>query len=333
MSDPPQVAALGHVVIERLLAPGRVARARKRARLELGHGADVVDRHGTQLAVDAGKRVVHAGDGGRQRLFEAQPSALVLLGIGEARVDGQHEGRIARVNGAVRDAPEHARSDGGTKQALARGMPGVLVSEAREARGLKLGAVLLEAIARKHDLPGVVARGPSLDGIGRLHDGLDLKQAHGAVLTHLVEGRVDLAAHGVSHNAHEPAHAVGPHAPGNGVERGHPVERAPQAARESLCRGDADAHARERAGTAPHEHRVHVRHRKAGAAQDVQARGHELLVGMAATQMVAARQQLDALLTQTPDGAGKHVRRRVDGKDDLLGSGFAHGLGPFMWCE
>ena len=54
---------------------------------------------------------------------------------------------------------------------------------------------------------------------------------------------------------------------------------------------------------------------------------------MAATQVVAARQQLDAFLAQTPDGAGKHVRRRVDGKDDLLGSGFAHGLGPFMWCE
>ena len=212
-------------------------------------------------------------------------------------------------------------------------MPGVLIGKTREPRGLKPGTILLEAIARERDLAGIRASRPRLDGDGHLHDGLHLKQAHGTVLVHLVQPGIDLAAHGVTHDAHKAANTGRPRAPGNSVERGGAVERASQAARQALGRGDANAHARERARATPHEHRVDVIHRKPRARQDIQARGHELLVGVPTAQVVATRQKLDTRLAHATNGAGKHVRRRVNGQDNLLGSGFAHGLGPFTWCE
>lgn len=86
--------------------------------------------------MDAGQRVVHAGEvnGGRSR--KAQARALVLLGVGEARVDGQDQ---RRVSGCVKGAG----LNGGAHQAFAGGVPRLL---RRHLRGAKAGALKARAV-------------------------------------------------------------------------------------------------------------------------------------------------------------------------------------------
>ena len=95
----------------------------------------------------------------------------------------------------------------GAQQPLPRRMPHVLVGKAREAGRLELRPILLEPVAGKHDLVVVGTPSPRGDGRGHLGHRLDVEEPLGAGLAHLVEGRVDLAAHGIPHHAHEPAHA------------------------------------------------------------------------------------------------------------------------------
>ena len=312
--DPPAASGLGELLVEHLLSPRRVRRGLVGGSLERGHGGGVVHRHGTKLQVDARERVIDAGELHGRRLLEAQAGALGLLGVGEARVDGQDQRRVAGL--FVKDPS----LDGRAQQSLARGVPRLLGREGREARGLKARTVLDQAVARERELGRVGATCPrSHAGVGLRH-GLGREGAVRARLVELVDAGVHLAAHGVARHGERAARAGVPRRPRHRIERGGSKERKPRAAREALGRGDADAHTRERAGAAPHEHGVEVVHRKAGLRERPLRRGHQLHVGLASAQMVARGQHRHGTVrAHAPDGTGQHVRGRVQRKDGLLG--------------
>ena len=77
--------------------------------------------------------------------------------------------------------------------------------------------------------------------------------------------------------------------PGGRVERRGAIQRHAQPARKALTCGNANAHARERPGTATNQHLVHVRHGKARTAKALKGRGGQLDVGLAAAEVVARR--------------------------------------------
>ena len=91
--DPPAAARLGELLVEHALRPRRVRRALVGRGLERRHCGGVVERHRAKLQVNARERVIHTGKLHRRRRLEAQARALGLLGVGEARVDGQDERR------------------------------------------------------------------------------------------------------------------------------------------------------------------------------------------------------------------------------------------------
>ena len=253
--------------------------------------------------MDASQRVVHAGkvNGGRGR--KAQARALVLLGVGEARVDGQDQ---RRVSGGVKGAG----LNGGAHQALAGGVPRLLRRHLRGAKAgaLKARAVLDQAVSGEGKLISILLGSPGLDAGVSLHDGLRGEGAVGAGLVQLVDAGVDLAAHGVSGHGELAADAGLVGGPGHGVERRGSVERTSQAAGKALCRGNANTHAREGAGAASHQNRVHVRHAKASVCQRALAGAHELHVCLAAAEVVGGGQNLHGAICHARDGAGQHVR-------------------------
>ena len=314
MRDPPATTGLGELLVEHLLRPRRVRRALVGGRLERGHGGGIVHRHGAQLQVDARKRVVHAGELDGRRLLEAKARALRLLGVREARVDGQDQRRVAGL--LVKDPSLH----GSPQEPLARGVPRPLGREGREPRGLKAGAVLGQAVARERKPGGIGPLRPRGHAGIRLEHGLGREGAVRTGLVKLVDAGIDLAAHGVSRHGEHAARARGPRRPRHRVERGGAIERKPRAARKALGRGNANPHARERARATPHEHGVQVAHRKARVGERLLRRGHQLHVGLTATHMVARGQHRHgSVRAHAPDGAGQHVRRGVYGQDDLLG--------------
>ena len=317
MRDPPNVTRLREIVGEEAFAPGRVVRGREDLRLKRRHRGNVVHAHGTKLQMTVCERIVAAGHGNRLGLLEAQALGLVLLGVRKTGIDGQHERRVARLDvGADGGEPGSM----GTQQALALRVPDVLVREARKARRLKLGPVLLETVARECNVGGIGALRPCGNRLGHLGNRLHLKQALRPGLAHAIEARIDLAPHGIVHHAHQAANAGVPGAPGNRVERGGTKERALEPAGQALGRGDADAHARERTGPASHKHRVHVGHGAAGPRQHLGADAHQLLVGMATAQAVARRQHLYVrgclAGRELRQGARKHVSRGINRKHE-----------------
>ena len=214
--DPPAATGLGELLVEHLLGPRRVRGIRVGGSLEHRHGGGVVHRHGTQLQVDARERIVHASELDGRRLLEAKARALGLLSVGEARVDGQDQRRVAGLGcGAVKDPG----LDGRAQQPLPRGVPCLLGREGREARGLKARPVLGQAVARKRELGRVGALRPRGDaGIG-LEDSLGREGAVCARLVELVDAGVDLAAHGVARHGERAARAGVPRRPRHRVER------------------------------------------------------------------------------------------------------------------
>ena len=253
--DPPAAAGLRELVVEHVLGPRRVGRAHVGLALERRDGRQVVDGHGAQLEVPVCQRVVHAGDLDARGRLQAQALALVLLRVREARVDGQHQGRVA--------AAAHGRRRPGAREPLRRGVPQRLVQHAREAGRLEAVAVLLQAVARERELGRVRAGHELLHGVICRDDALRVERAVRARVVQQVDAGVDLAAHRVVHHGQKPALAGGPRAPRHGVQGRRAKERATQTAREALCRRDAYAHARERPRAPAHEHGVHVAHRKA----------------------------------------------------------------------
>ena len=254
--DPPHVVVRGHVVVEDVLGPRLVVRGSKDLGLELRDGVDVVDGHGPQLAVDIRERVIAAGELHGRGLLQAEARALVLLRVGKARVDGQHERRVA---GLLVKGPGLRR---GAREPLARGPPGILGREPPIAKacGLELRAVLCQPVAREHELPRVRAGGPLRHARVGLDNGLGRERAVRTGLVQPVDARIDLAAHGIARDRERPAHARRMRGPGHRVEGRRAVERKRRAASQALCRRDADANAREGAGAAPHEDGVEVGH-------------------------------------------------------------------------
>ncbi len=276
--------------------------------------------------MDVGERVGGAGRGDGRGLGHAEAHALVLLGVGQARVHGQHERGVARFGGVI----ALARCSG-MQQRLSRGVPEPLVEEAREAGSLEARLVLLEAVAREHELVPIVARRPPGHARICLAHALGGEGAVRALVVEHVDARVDLAAHGIVRDGEQPALPRQPCAPGDGVEGRGAVEHAAQAAGDSLGRGDADAHARERAGAAAHEHRVDVRHGEACAPERVERRRDELDVRLAPAQMVARGEHAHVggpALAGGPRGdrACEHVGRGIKREH---GIGGLHGDHPF----
>ena len=197
MRHPPDVAGKGNVVVERALRPGRVVDIGEDGRLKRRHGGDVVDAHGAQLQVDVAQSVVDAAHAHTFRLGHAQADALVFLGVGQARVDGQDKRGIPGLSGI-----ETLRRQACAQKALAAGIPGLLGGKAGKARLLVERAVLGDAVTGKHDVAGVGTTGPQGHGIGDLHHRLAGKQAMGALVVDAIEAGVDLLAHGIAHDSH-----------------------------------------------------------------------------------------------------------------------------------
>ena len=315
---PPGAPRLGELVLKHGSRPRLVHAARKGSAFQGLYLHNVVHRHGAQLRVDACQLLGHAGALHKTRLAQAQTLALGLLGVGQARVDGQHQGRIARVAHVIARTCRRR-----TQQSLRRGMPAGLIHEARKTRFLELRAILLQAIAGKHDGGRVRAKlsRPCIHAGLRLHHGLGDERAHGTLVAHLVDTRVDLAAHGVTHHAHHAARTGRPGSPGRGVERGGSVQGFAKTAAQALRRGNANAYAGERAGSAPYQHLVHVRHGQVRLGQAVKRRGSELDVGLAAAEVVAAGKHAHAgcaVFARGPlrNGTAEHVGRSVERKHD-----------------
>ena len=267
--------------------------------------------------MNAGERVVHAGELHRGGLPEAEPRALGLLGVGETGVDGKDE---RRVPGLRSRAAKGSGLHGGSQKALPRGPPRLLRDKAREPRRLEARAVLGEAIARERELGGVRTLRPGCHaGIG-LEDGLSGEATMRARLVQLVDARVDLASHGITGHGERAADSGGMRGPGHRVKGRGSKERQAGAAGKALRSGDPNAHARERARAAAGENGVNVGHREPGVSKRRLCRAHELHVGSAPAQMVARGEQRNGTVrTNAPNGAGQHVRGRVNGEDGLLG--------------
>ena len=213
---PPAAARLKELLVEEPFGPGGVGGAREGRGLQRGDGGQVVHRHGAQLQVPVGQRVVHTRDLDARGRLEAQALALVLLGVREARVDGKHQRRIARVQGG---------RGCGERQPLARGVPQPLVQDALEAGRLKARAVLLEPVARKDEPGGVLACRPCRHALVGFAHGLGGEGAVRSGVIQLVDARVDLAAHGVVGHAEKPAHARLPDSPCRGIQDRDAMER------------------------------------------------------------------------------------------------------------
>ena len=197
MRHPPDVAGKGNVVVERALRPGRVVGIGEDGRLERRHGSDVVDAHGAQLQVDIAQGVVDAAHANAFRLGHAQADALVFLGVGQTRIDGQDKRGVASL-GCI-EAP---RRQACAQKALATGVPGLLGGKAGKTSLLVKRAVLGDAVTGKHDVAGIGTTGPQGHGVGDLHHRLAGKQATGALVVDAIEAGVDLLAHRIAHDAH-----------------------------------------------------------------------------------------------------------------------------------
>ena len=201
--------------------------------------------------MDARQLLGHARGRHEARLAQAQARAFGLFGVGEARVDRQHQGGVAAGVRVGRAGLACQVLRPGTQQAFGAGVPEVLVGHAREARIGQELLVLLEAVAREQQLLGVGTLGQLGCGVGRLEHAFGAEEARGALLGEVVDARVELAAHGVVHHRKLAAHARKPRRVRHGVQRGCTVAGDLQRAGDALGAGDADAHARERAGDAP----------------------------------------------------------------------------------
>ena len=305
--DPPGAAGLRELLVEHVALPRRVDALGKDGRLELGDHVEVVHGHGAQLQVDRGERVVHTRHLDGCRRLEPQALAFVFLRVGQSRVDGQDERGVA-----VADTGAALGGRSRAQQALARRQPERLVHVGRKARRLEARTVLGKTAAREPQVLPVRACGPVCDADVRLHDRLGLEGAVCALVVEYVDAGIDLAAHRVGRHSELAAHTGRPRGPRDGVERRGAVERGAEAAGQALARGDADADARERAGSAPDQHGVHVAHRQARLGQHVRAGGHELHVCLAAAEVVARGEHLHGAAVHARDGARQHIGRSVE---------------------
>ena len=273
--------------------------------------------HGTELEVPARQLV---GDPGHLALgapAQAQALPLVLLGIRQPGIDGEHQRRVAAIAGD----PLCLCSCGEQDPLAARPPQLAIERAAHQARLIELGCVADQSVARKLKAPDIGTGRPLLDGDSRLHHALALEQAARALLINHIERRIHLAAHRIGSDAEQTANTRPPRRPSRRVKRRDAPERHVRTASQALRRRDADAHAGKGPGAAPHQKGVDIRDALAGIAQDLVHRIHQLDVGATAAEMVALSEQLDMRAGSIARGrplrrrAGEHIGRGIDGNN------------------
>ena len=209
--------------------------------------------HGGAL-IAARRSVLHA----RGKVFRVvlrQADALVLLGIGQARVHRQQERRVVtlcvqRVRRAR--APRILQRQ---QKPATRGRPQLLGQQ--RARGGEQLRVLRKPVARQLQRADRSAGRCFVDQfLGChlcFHHAVGLKAMHARFIERVTD-RVNLLAHGVGDHGQPAAHARGPRMPGHYIERRHAHQRGAERLRRALGRGHGDAHARERPRSAADAH-------------------------------------------------------------------------------
>ena len=304
VSNPP-AARSGNVLTqlgqEHARGPRLVPSAFKAGCLQRARALGISCAHGAELQMATGELIGHARNFTLCALGKPKTPALVFLGIRKTRIDRQDAGRIS-VARSMRK-----------KQALARRPPQVALHAAGGLLLMQKLAVTYQAVARQPHLIPVGGLAPLIERHGCLDHALTLKLTLGAFVPQHIQRRVHLAAHGVSKNTKLAAHAGLPCRPGASIERRHAQQRHVGTARQTLRSGDADTHARKRAGTATDHITADIAAIQAGLLQYAINSIHELHIGMAATQMVATHQLRLARLCVTPAyRAGKHISRSVE---------------------
>ncbi len=204
--------------------PRLVARALKADGLERSCSLSVGRTHGAELQVTAGQLVGHAGLFGVRALAQAQTAALVFLRVRKARVDRQHQRRVA----VARTTGKH--------QTLTRRPPQLTLDRALHLGLVEQLAIAHQAVAGElHAIP-VGVGSPLVKGLGSLDHALALKLAMHALLVQLVERRIDLTAHGVCRHAQQAALARAPRRPSAGIESRGAQQRHVGTASKALCR-------------------------------------------------------------------------------------------------
>ena len=234
-------------------------------------------------------------------LGKTQALALVFLGVRKARIDRQNAGRVSVARSMRKE------------QALARRPPQVALHAAGCLVLTQKLAVTYQAVTRQPNLIPVGCLAPLIERHGCLDHALTLKLTLGAFVPQHIQRRVYLAAHGVCKNTKLAAHASLPCRPGASIERRHAQQRHVGTARQTLCGGDTDTHARKRTRTATDHITADIAAIQASLLQYVINSIHELHVGMTATQMVPTHQLRLACLHINPAyRAGKHVSRSIE---------------------
>ena len=279
-------------------------------------GAGVEHRrvmHGGAL-VAARRGVLHAGS----KVFRVvlrQADALVLLGVGQARVHRQQERRVVTLRvqriGRAR-APRVLQRQ---QKPAARGRPQLLGQQ--RARGGEQLRVLRKPIARQLQRVRRSAGRCFVDQFLAchlcFHHAVGLKAMHARFIERVTD-RVNLLAHGVGDHGQPAAHARGPRMPGHHVERRHAHQRGAERLRRALGRGHGDAYARERPRAAADAHARQLAALHAGLAQQGVHPHEQLRVRRAMRRHLHRSHRLHRACrgVQTAQPDGDHLVRRIE---------------------
>ena len=299
---------LRQLIEEKLRRPRLMACARKAGCVERRSALGIRRTHGTILQMPAGKFVGNARCLGVGAFAQAQPAPLVFLGIGQARVDGQHARRVTVTRGLA------------AQQALPRGPPQRTLQATSSFVFGKQLAIADKAIARQTNLCPVGTLAPFVQSNSGLNHALAVKQALRARLVDAIQRRINLATHGIGEHAHQAALARTPGGPSTSVERRGPQQRHICSAGQALCRGDANARAGKGTRAATHNNGIDICDAKPRLGKRRPHGVHQLHVGVAPAHMVARKHLLLARLKIGPaQGADQHIGRSIN----------RHGKGAF----
>ena len=230
---PPAAVCAAYLVCKLAARPSVLGHG---ALLQLRHRIGIVDRHRMQEQPSNGAAIGNAACG--HVVCYAQASALCLLCIRQARVNGQQKSRIPATQLFL-----IAQGSICLQQALSIRGPKLLRCQGKKLVVKQL-CVFVQAIAQKRKR--LTCLSPLGCNIGRFGNAVQI-QAHHSVIAQVVAHGVDLLAHGVFYHAYASTHAAAPCVPRHGVKRRDAVDRAAQTAGHAFGGCDADAHARKRA--------------------------------------------------------------------------------------
>ena len=311
--------ALAQLGQEHARRPRLVSGAFKAGGLQRARALGIRRAHGTELQMTSGELVGNTCHLTLCALGKAQTLALVFLGVRKARIDWQDASRVA-VAGGMRQ-----------QQTLARGPPQVSFHTARRLVLTQQLAIAHETVTSQLSLAPVRGLAPLIERHSGLDHTLALKQTLGALIPQHIQRRVHLAAHGIGKNTKLAAYAGFPCRPGASVKCRHAEQRHVGTARQTLCGGDADTHARKRTRAAADHITADIAATQADLLQYAINSIHELHVGMTATQMVPTYQLCLACLHINPARrAGKHVGRCVERHHQRVVVMQAHLVQPYL---